>query len=201
VEGYRQLTDSTLTASASPNLAGSHECDFPPSYAYLPKLTSSRVRFTSSADVDRQVREELAAGNGLYAVDQDLLSSLKPDVVVTQSLCKVCSVDFCKVQQLVEGMDPQPRLVDTNPTSLGEVLRDIGRVAAALGMEEAGQSVVKQLQGRIDAAVAAAGVLGNDGASPKVAFCEWSDPIFVGGHWTPQLIEMAGGEHPLNPTK
>ena len=166
-------------------------------------LTASKIKFTTSADVDRQVKEELGAGNGLYSVDTPLLRTLRPDVIVTQSLCKVCSVDYCKVEAIAEGMDPRPSLVDTNPTSLEEVLRDLRRVGTALGLADAAERAAARLQARIDAAVAEAKALGQSegGSPPKVGFCEWTDPIFVGGHWTPQLIEMAGAQHPLNPCR
>ena len=183
--------------------AGSHECDYPTCYSTLPTLTASKIKATTSADIDTQVREQLAAGKGLYSVDTALLTDLRPDVIVTQSLCKVCSVDYCLVEDIASHLHPRPRLVDTNPTSLEEVLRDVQRVADAMGLSTAGESAVARLQQRIDAAVAVASnaLKKNNGGykRPVVGFCEWTDPIFCGGHWTPQLIELAGGSHPLNP--
>lgn len=168
----------------------------------MPALTSSRIKFTTSADVDRQVREELAAGNGLYSVDKELLASLQPTVVVTQSLCKVCSVDYCLVESITAGMDPQPKLVDTNPTCLAEVLRDLRRVAAAMGLEAAGEAAAEKLEARVGAAVANAARLKPPKSAPlRVGFCEWTDPIFCGGHWTPELIELVGAAHPINPCR
>ena len=204
-------------------------------------LTASKIKFTTSADVDRQVREQLAAGNGLYSVDKLELCRLRPDVVVTQSLCKVCSVDNCLVEDITSGMDPRPILVDTNPTNLSEVLRDVQRVADAVGLPKAGEAAVAKMKARIKAAVDTAKEMkSEDKEAPKVGFCEvsrgashfflsliilnqfytlliafiliiwccivlfifqWTDPIFCGGHWTPELIEMAGGQHPLNPCK
>lgn len=121
-----------------------------------------------------------------------------------QSLCKVCSVDYCLVESIAAGLDqdPKPVVVDTNPTSLADVLRDVTRVGQALGMPAAAAKAVAALQARIDAAVATAAELQAahpDGTPPSVLFCEWPEPVFCGGHWTPQLIHMAGGSHPLNP--
>jgi iron complex transport system substrate-binding protein len=127
----------------------SHECDWPEEYGNLPMLTASKIQSTTSEDIDRQVREQLAAGNGLYSVDKELLIKLNPDVIVTQSLCKVCSVDYCLVEDITAGMSPRPILVDTNPCSVSEVLRDLRRVAAALGLEAAGEVAVEKLQERI----------------------------------------------------
>ncbi|KFM25188.1 hypothetical protein F751_6143 [Auxenochlorella protothecoides] len=160
----------------------SHECDYgPTSLAGLPILTAARTNFTTSADVDEQVRTSLAAGESLYSVDRDLLRSLKPDVVLTQSLCKVCSVDFRTVQAAVAEMQPPPILVDLSPQNLWEVLDDLTRRIAAVRSKLAER---REQQGT---------------QSPSVLMAEWTDPIFVGGHWTPQLVHMAGGSHVLNP--
>lgn len=191
---------TTRPSLPAPRSPGSHECDWPPEVTSLPALTASTIKFTTSADVDRQVRDELATGAGLYSVDAPLLASLRPTVVVTQSLCKVCSVDYCKVEAIAAGLNPPPALVDTNPTCLAEVIRDLRRVAAALGLEAAGEAAAGKLEARVGAAVGAAARLKPPRARPlRVGFCEWTDPIFCGGHWTPELIELAGGVHPLNP--
>lgn len=136
-------------------------------------LTASKIKFTTSADVDRQVREQLAAGNGLYSVDKAVLAYLRPSVVVTQSLCKVCSVDYCLVEDIASGMDPRPVLVDTNPTNVSEVLRDLLRVADATGLHAAGEAAVAKLKGRIANAVKIASEKKDpEKESPKIGFCE-----------------------------
>ena len=183
----------------------SHECDYPPLLVEnLPQLTSSTIKFTSSAAVDTQVREHLATGAGLYAVDKEKLDELRPDVIVTQSLCKVCSVDYCVVEQLAAGMALRPTLVDTNPQSLAEVLDDLVRVGRALNLENEALAVRRKFEARIHAVQQ--GVVsvqrhhpGGPRACPSVVVLEWTDPMFVGGHWTPQLVSIAGGRHPLNP--
>ncbi len=176
----------------------SHECDFPPAAQHLPMLTASKISFTTSADVDAQVKAQLAAGAGLYSVDAAALAALRPDVVVTQSLCKVCSVDFCLVDSIADGLTPRPTVVDTNPMSLEDVFEDLKRVGAALGLAEAGAAAAAASAARAQAAAAAAERARGGGPRPCVLFCEWVDPIFCGGHWSPQLIRMAGGAHPLN---
>ena len=185
----------------------SHECDWPEEYSNFPMLTASKIQSTTSEDIDRQVREQLAAGNGLYTVDKDLLRSLKPDVIVTQSLCKVCSVDYCLVEDITNGMFPKPVLVDTNPSSISEVLTDLRRVAAALGLEAAGEAAVAGLLHRINHAITTASNakklkgISNDSNDLKVGFLEWTVPMFCAGHWSPEIIEMAGAQHPLNPCR
>jgi ABC-type Fe3+-hydroxamate transport system substrate-binding protein len=113
---------------------------------------------------------------------------------------------LCQVQRIAEGIQPPPRIIDLNPQNLEEVLLDVERVGAELGQPAAGLAAADALRTRVAAAVAAAAAAGGGGggdaaraARPSVAFVEWVAPIFVGGHWTPQLIHMAGGAHPLNP--
>ncbi|KAH9128227.1 hypothetical protein LEN26_000096 [Aphanomyces euteiches] len=175
----------------------SHECDWPEIYRELPVLTSSRIHGEAScAEIDKQVREELAAGYSLYSVDTELLLSLSPDVVVTQSLCQVCTVDYAMVVDLLADADPKPRILDTNPSSFHDVFADIRRISNAIRAADVGEQLIKELQARVDAALAHVKPTGL-----KIGFCEWTDPIFCGGHWTPQMIEMAGALHPLNPTR
>ncbi len=194
-----QYYDSDNVCMVDVEHVGSHECDFPVDHVQdLPMLTSSTISFTTSSDVDRQVREHLNTGQGLYSVDAGLLSSLRPDVIVTQSLCKVCSVDFCLVEKLALDMECQPKVVDTNPQDLEGVLSDIERIGKAIGLEEAGLRVRRKLEDRVERVVRYVNAHKEGTARPRVLMMEWTDPIFVGGHWTPQIIHMAGGEHPLN---
>jgi len=199
----------------------SHECDYPLKYSSLPALTASNITATTSIEIDQQVRNQLATGNGLYSVNMELLKSLQPiDVIVTQSLCQVCSVDFCVVQKLAKDLSPQPLLVDLNPHNIEDVLEDINKVGAALGMPTAAANAIESLQQRMTIAKQAVPAYINDDDDngntttttattttasipskkrPSVAMLEWVEPIFSAGHWTPQLVHMAGGSHPLNP--
>lgn len=181
----------------------SHECDWPEDLVNdLPVLTKSKIKWTSSADVDRQVREELDAGNGLYSLDENALRDVRPDVIVTQSLCKVCSVDYCLVQAIAFNLNPTPEIVDTNPSSIEDVVDDLRRIGKGIGQQSAGEKAARRLQQRIDAASSSSlkkNLIVNTYSIPAIAFLEWTDPLFVGGHWTPQLIELAGATHPLNP--
>ncbi|KDO19936.1 hypothetical protein SPRG_14843 [Saprolegnia parasitica CBS 223.65] len=198
-----QLDEDDPAGAPHAQLVGrSHECDWPEALvAGVPMLTASQIKFTTSAEVDAQVRAQLSTGVGLYSVRLELLQSLSPDFIVTQSLCKVCSVDYCMVDELTAGMSPRPVLIDTNPMSVNDVLADIRRIATTLGFHDAGQRVVAALQRRIDVARAIVAAKLLPGMRRRsIGFCEWTDPIFCGGHWTPQLIEMAGAVHPLNVT-
>ncbi|KAG0287596.1 hypothetical protein BGZ96_008490 [Linnemannia gamsii] len=183
-------------------VARSHEDDFPSTIQHLPILTEAKTKFTTSADVDRQVSEALSQGNSLYNLDVDQLKALQPSVIVTQDLCNVCSIDLVSVQRVASKMDPQPEIVTLNPTSVAEVMESITIVGTAIGHAEEAAKVRTELEGRIQNCkdVAAKAKKDNPVYKPKkVMFFEWTDPIYPAGHWTPEMIEMAGGVHPINP--
>ena len=184
----------------------SHECDFPESLASLPILTGQKTHAASSAEIDKQVRQAIAAGvddsgeiatsgGSLYRLDIELLKSLKPDVILTQDLCDVCSIDLNTVRGVVADMNPKPVIVSLNPISLEDVFDDLLVVGQAVGMEDTARRVMVELRGRF---WEARDFVNPYLEGPEVAFLEWMDPLFIGGHWTPQLIDAAGGRHSLN---
>ena len=186
----------------------SHECDFPPhaGLQHLPVLTSQKTHATTSADIDRQVREALQKKDGgdggpqsattsLYSLDGDLLAELKPDVILTQDLCEVCSIDLNAVRAIALQLKPQPAIISLNPASLEDVFDDVLRVGEAVGLGPAARETVVALRERY---WSARDFVNPYIEGPEVAFLEWMDPLFCAGHWTPQLIETAGGRHSLN---
>ncbi|KAG0341892.1 hypothetical protein BG000_007709 [Podila horticola] len=186
-----------------PEMVGrSHEDDFPSTIQHLPILTEAKTKFTTAADVDRQVSEALSSGNSLYNLDVDQLKALQPSVIVTQDLCTVCSIDLVTVQRVALTMKPRPKIVTLNPTSVSEVMESITTVGEAIGHVKDAARVRAELEGRIQKCkdIANKAKQSNPDYTPKrVMFFEWTDPIFPAGHWTPEIIEIAGGVHPINP--
>jgi ABC-type Fe3+-hydroxamate transport system substrate-binding protein len=168
----------------------------------LPILTGQTTKFVTAAQVDAEVSASLAAGQSLYTLDTELLKRLRPDVILTQDLCSVCAIDLATVERVAASMDPPPRVVSLNPLCLDDVLLNVLEVGRAVGMETEAEKAYAGLAARIAAVdmIVAAQSSRPALSMPNVAFLEWSDPIYVGGHWTPELIERAGGTHPLNPT-
>ncbi|KAJ3354582.1 hypothetical protein HDU83_005033 [Entophlyctis luteolus] len=179
----------------------SHEDDFPANVLSLPVTTGQKTVFTSSIDVERQVQEALASGTGLYTVDGDLLKELKPTHIVTQDLCHVCSIDLQTVERVAKKMEPTPKIITLNPLKFSDVIEDVYRVGLELGLEDGARRAVQGLQERIDRAKAAGAELlaAHGGRRKRCLFVEWTDPVYPGGHWTPQLIHMAGGVQPIAP--
>jgi len=171
-------------------VAVTHECDHPPAAVGLPHLTRSVIPDGLSAgEIDAAVRERTGRGEALYELDEALLDSLAPDLVVTQALCAVCAVSFDDVRAVAERLPSRPAVMALDPASLAEVLGDCERVAAAAGVPERGALLERAGRDRIEAVRRAV-----EGAeAPRVAALEWLDPPFVGGHWVPEMIALAGG--------
>ncbi len=197
-------TELLFAAGGGDLLVGrSHECDWPPAALAAPVLTSARIAHVAapeappadSAAIDAAVRAAIAAGESLYRLDEATLRDLRPQVVFTQDLCEVCSIDLRTVERVARDLPGPPRVVNLNPTSLWQVLDDLLRVGDAIGRPDAARAAATALRDRAWTAAEQA-VPFVDG--PSVLFLEWTEPPFVGGHWTPELIAMAGGRHPLN---
>ena len=175
-------------------VAVTHECDYPPGVEQLPQLTRSVIPGgLAAAAVDAAVRERTGRGEALYELDQERLRKLDVDLIVTQAVCEVCAVSFDDVRAVAKRLPTKPRVVSLDPATLGEVLADAPRLAEAADAGEAGAELAERAGARIEAVERAV-----EGAPrPRVAALEWLDPVFVGGHWVPQMIELAGGENVL----
>ena len=170
--------------------AVTHECDFPADALNLPKVTRDVIGPGLAPDeIDRAVRELTEQGRSIYELDEPGLRALRPDLIVTQALCSVCAVSVDDVRAIAERMDPVPTIVSLDPHTLGEVLGDVRTLAQATDTKDAGVDLVQDAAARIDRVRVAV----KDAPRRRVAMLEWLDPIFVGGHWVPQLIEYAGG--------
>jgi iron complex transport system substrate-binding protein len=174
--------------------AVTHECDYPPGAEQLPHLTRSVIpEDLDSAEIDAAVRERTSRGEALYELDADMLAELDVDLIVTQAVCEVCAVSFDDVRAVAERLPTQPRVISLDPSTLGEVLADIPRLAEAAEVPEAGERLAEECGVRLEAVEQAV-----EGARRRrVAALEWLDPVFIGGHWVPQMIELAGGEDVL----
>jgi iron complex transport system substrate-binding protein len=200
-------TELLFAAGGGDLLVGrSHECDWPLAAMRAPILTSARIAHTAgsggeqsvpvdSAAIDAAVRASIAAGESLYHLDEHLLRELDPDVILTQDLCDVCSIDLRSVERIARTLPRVPKIINLNPTTVWQVLDDVLTVGEAIGRPAQAQAAATALRDRLWTASERSAPF-VDG--PSVLFLEWTDPPFVGGHWTPELITLAGGLHPLN---
>ncbi|HTO71045.1 MAG TPA: ABC transporter substrate-binding protein [Myxococcota bacterium] len=186
-------TETVCALGARTELVGrSHECDFPAGVEAVPALTEPRLepRAPGRAIADR-VEALVRLGASIYALDAERLRALRPDVIITQTLCEVCAATPADLAAaLAAWLGARPRLVALAPLSLDDVLGDVARIGAALEREAVAGELVGSLRGRIESLTA----LGRSAPTrPRVAALEWLDPLIAGGNWMPELIERAGG--------
>jgi iron complex transport system substrate-binding protein len=175
-------------------IAVTHECDYPPAALELPKVTRDVLPAgLSAAEIDAAVKERTLAGESIYELDAEMLHELGPELIVTQALCSVCAVSRDDVRAIAEEIDTRPVVISLDPHTVGEVLGDARTLAQAAGRQDAAVELVRDAAARIDRIRLA--VRGS--RRLRVAALEWLDPPFAAGHWTPQLIEYAGGDDVL----
>jgi iron complex transport system substrate-binding protein len=175
--------------------AVTHECDFPAAALAKPHLTRTVIpEGLSAREIDAEVKRVTAEGRALYELDEAALAELEVDLIVTQAVCEVCAVSYDDVVAAAARLPSRPEVVSLDPSTLGEVLADVARLAEVTGEVAAGQALREQLQERL--AVVREAVGGNE--RPTVLALEWLDPPFLGGHWVPEMIEIAGGKSVLS---
>jgi iron complex transport system substrate-binding protein len=168
----------------------SHECDYPPSVQRLPRVTTTPIDLSSSGiAIDAEVRRLRATGHPVIALDADQIRKLRPDLIITQGLCEVCAVSDGDVHRLADAMGGPPRILSLTAGDLGGIWRDIAAVGAALDLADEAEELVLGLQSRIRR-------LRSEGGAPRprVLCIEWLEPLYLAGHWVPDLVHAAGGE-------
>ena len=172
-------------------VAVTHECDYPPEAANKRHLTRSLVpEGLSAGEIDAEVRRLTGEGSHLYELDEPALAELGVDLIVTQALCEVCAVSYDDVVAVAARLESKPKVISLDPDDLGEVLDDLDRLGEVTGSAERATTLRAELEARLaDVRGAVSGA-----ERPRVLPLEWLDPPFTGGHWVPEMIEIAGGE-------
>jgi iron complex transport system substrate-binding protein len=174
-----------------------YECDYPPEVRTKPVVLDSalpRDRSLAPGEVDRLVREFLERREPIYRLDRDLVRRIQPDLILAQDLCRVCAVPSGQVEEALAELGCTARVVSLDPTTVDEVLQGIEAVGRAAGVEERARALVAELRERVGRVRARAAGL----PTVRTLCLEWSDPPFAGGHWVPDMVEMAGGANLLS---
>ena len=177
----------------------SHECDFPARARTKTVVIQSRIPHDATpAEIDALVREYVARGESLYAVDGELLEVLAPDLIVTQDLCHVCAASPDDLVTTLVRFSRRPEMLCLNPLELGDVWRDILRVGEETGRSLQAEAIVEKIGtrlGQIESQVK------TTAERPRTVLLEWLQPFYVGGHWVPEMIALAGGVDALGSFK
>jgi iron complex transport system substrate-binding protein len=170
----------------------SHECDFPAQTRGKRVVIHSRLPHGLSAlEIDSLVRQFMARAESLYSVDGEILRELNPDLVVTQDLCHVCSASPEDLSAVLRDFEKRPEVLCLNPQNLSDVWRDVLLVAQATSRVPGAEKLIREIHERLETLQRQ---LESTTARPRVAFLEWLEPFYVGGHWVPEMIALAGGE-------
>ena len=174
-----------------------YECDFPAAARAKPVILDTALpqdRPLTPGEIDGLVRDFMQRQEPLYVLDKDLIQKIQPDLILAQDLCRVCAVPSGQVEQALDELGCRSHVLSLDPHSLGDVLDGIIEVGRATGTESLARDVVAELRGRVDRVRDTAKRLPTIGT-----LClEWSDPPWVGGHWVPEMVEIAGGTNLLN---
>jgi len=173
-----------------------HECDYPPEVIGKPVMTHSvhELAGSSSRDIHRLVTASMHGGSSLYALDEAALAAAKPDLILTQELCRVCAVSYREVNDVARAIDADITVVSLEPTSIEGILNTIATVGAMTESEDAAVDVVGSLRERLGAIEEKVQARRDSGGrSPRVVAVEWLDPPFASGHWVPEQVRRAGG--------
>jgi iron complex transport system substrate-binding protein len=188
-------TEIVCALGLTDNLVGiTHECDYPPQVAGKPALTASRISHArmSSAEIDHAVRSQLDGHGSIYDLDEQRMRALKPDLILTQELCDVCAVSYKTVMRAARMFETDVRVVSLEPNTIGDIFNNIRTVGELTGREKAAGEVVNQLTARLDNIARALKGLEK---RPRTLMLEWLEPAFAPGHWVPEQVAIAGGDH------
>jgi iron complex transport system substrate-binding protein len=189
-------TEMVHALGAGGELVGrSHECDYPSAVTKLPVVSRPALNLADASPeaIDAAVAQRMDSGDTLYRIDEVLLRDLKPDVILTQNLCRVCAPSGDELTRAVRKFDLCPEVLFLTPRNIAEIVENIVQVGRAIGRAEEAESLVRahdERLARVRKAVAGA-------PTRRVVFLEWTEPLFCGGHWVPEMISLAGGSDPL----
>ena len=187
-------TEIVSALGLAENLVGiSHECDYPENIKNLPVCTSSNIDSeATSHQIDTAVKAVLSKALSVYNLDTSLIRELDPDVIITQSQCRVCAVSLADVEsELADILDKKVKVISLEPQTLDDILNDIRHVAAEFQLAEQAEILIEELEERVNIIKHKLKFIET---KPSVACIEWLSPIMLAGNWTPGLVNIAGGE-------
>ena len=189
-------TEMVHALGAGRELVGrSHECDYPSSVQTLPVVSRPSLNLDDASPeaIDRAVADQMKSGDTLYRIDEVLLRDLRPDVILTQNLCRVCAPSGDELTRAVRKFELQPEVLFLTPRNVAEIIENIVAVGRAIGRPDEAGALVRDHEERLDRV---RGAVAN-APTRRVVFLEWTEPLFCGGHWVPEMISLAGGDDPL----
>ena len=191
-------TEMVYALGLGDDLVGvSYACDYPDEAASLPVVSHSlrNVKHLDSAEIDAMVQQARANNNPMYWIDEELLASLRPELIITQELCEVCAISSGSVfETAAKVLDYQPEILTIRPSGVDDILQNVTNLANAAGVSERGREVRGSLEARIKHVTDG---VPSDADRPRVVCLDWLAPLRNTGQWLPEISEMAGGQEGL----
>jgi iron complex transport system substrate-binding protein len=170
----------------------SHECDYPKSIESLPRLTSTRINpMLDSSTIHKSVLNVIKDSLSIYDIDIKLLKVLDPDFIITQDLCDVCAVSFSQVEEACQEL-VSAKIISLKPKTLADIWVNVKSLAEQFSIEDKGFDFCNEVELRISAVQDR--LTRKKFVTPNILTIEWIDPIYVGGMWLPEMINIVGGQ-------
>lgn len=188
-------TEIVCALSLENELVGiTHECDYPAVITDRPRLTASRISHETmtSAEIDHAVRSQLDGHGSIYDLDEDRLRELNPDLILTQELCDVCAVSYKTVAQAARAFEADVKVVSLEPNTIADIFANIRMVGELTGRASEAENLVQTLTARLNQVRAKTSAVSR---RPRTLMLEWLEPPFAPGHWVPEQVAIAGGDH------
>ena len=192
-------TELIYSLGAEDRLFGvTHECNYPSGAKTKLRVISSVFdpALMSSKQIDDKICQLMSEGKEIYSLNKENLLSAKPDLIISQNICEVCSAHTEHVNMAVEMLEKKPEVYTMDPHDVSEILTSIKDISKIIGKEKEGNGLIDSLSKRLEF------VRGKTfEKKQKVVAIEWVDPFFTSGHWIPEMIEVAGGENLISSEK
>lgn len=185
------VTELVFELGAGDELVGvTHECLHPEQARQKPQVISSVFdpNTMTSIQIDQKIVELARTGQNIFVVHEDTIKQARPDLIIGQGTCAVCSAYTNEVNRALEILEKRPEVEVIDPHNIDDILSSVITIAKKIGREKQGQTLVQSLQKRINYVKNQ-----NHTTKPKVLCIEWVEPFFTSGHWVPQMVEIAGG--------
>ena len=198
VSFFPSATELLYELGAGDKIFGvTHECLYPDNAKSKPRVINSVFdpNTISSREIDDKITELVREGKEIYKINEENLRQARPDLIISQDTCEVCSAYTSHVTRALEILDKKPEIYPLNPHDVEGILDSIENIAKKIGLEKKGMELIQSLQKRIDFIQSK-----NFRNRPRVLALEWLDPFFTSGHWVPEMIEIAGGKNEISST-
>jgi len=196
-------TEILYELGSGPQLVGvTHECNYPEEAKSKPRIINSSFdsSIMSSKEIDNKIVELVSNGKDIYIINDQFLKALKPDIIIAQGICEVCSPFTKEINRAITILGYYPEVIILDPKSISDILDNISKIAQKVEKMKEGQELVRTLEERIKR-VKKITEGKNVENLPRILCLEWLDPFFTAGHWVPEMVEIAGGINGLSKPK